>query len=403
MLTSTQSPNRRPALLSLAIGYFALGVSSLAVVGLGAPIGADLHVTPARVGLLVTVFAVTFAIAAPLAPEVVGRFDRKRTLLLGLGLLVVGGLLSAAAPDYGTLVATKVPAALGAAIFGPLSSASASLLVPPERRQAALAVVFGGMTVAAALGVPLTAFLSNAFGWRLALLLVAAMPLLAFVLVAWLVPPLPPGEHPSARDYLAVVRTPGVFAAVATTLLVMAAQFVVYAVIGTYLAARFDAGPTLVSAILLVFGSVGVVGNAVAGRVGGRLGGSRTVTITLIGLAVALAALVPVPRVVPAAMAVLAGWAFFGQLYQAPQQARLVTSRPDQRALVLAMNAAALYLGMSVGSLLGSTLLPVMGATWLPVVSLMLLALAGSTHLASARATEPATTPAPTTQQEKIA
>ncbi|WP_181804861.1 MFS transporter, partial [Streptomyces shenzhenensis] len=103
-----------PALLSLSLGYFSLGTISLAVVGLNGPIGDDLHVQPATVGILVTVFALTFAVCAPTAPIVLRRWNRKRVLLVGIGLLTVGAALGAVAPDYGFLTATRVLGAMGA-------------------------------------------------------------------------------------------------------------------------------------------------------------------------------------------------------------------------------------------------------------------------------------------------
>ncbi|MFI6600765.1 hypothetical protein ACIBHX_31340 [Nonomuraea sp. NPDC050536] len=68
----------RYSLLTLSLGYFAMGTLSLAVVGLGAPMGASLHVAPARIGYLVTVFALTFALAAPAAPYLLRRCSACR-------------------------------------------------------------------------------------------------------------------------------------------------------------------------------------------------------------------------------------------------------------------------------------------------------------------------------------
>ncbi|MBL6431968.1 MAG: MFS transporter [Alphaproteobacteria bacterium] len=45
-------------------------------------------------------------------------------------------------------MAGRIVSALGAAIFTPAATALASDLVPPHRKGAALAVIFGGMTVA---------------------------------------------------------------------------------------------------------------------------------------------------------------------------------------------------------------------------------------------------------------
>ncbi|WP_214413949.1 MFS transporter [Sphaerisporangium fuscum] len=382
-----------PALLTLALGYFTLGTVSLSVVGLITPIGTDLRVAPGQVGLLVTVFALTFAVVAPLAPAALNRMSRKRTLIVGLVLLTAGAALCATASGYAVLVAGRVIAALGAAVFGPAASAAGSLIVPPERRQQALATVFGGMTAATVLGVPLSTLLGDAFGWRPALLGGAVLAGLALVLVLLLVPALPAAEHPSLAAYREVLATPGAFATVGTTLLMMAAQFVVYGLAGAYLAQRFDASAALVSAALLANGIAGIVGNTAAPRIAQRLGPARTVATGLAGLAVAWAALLVAPATTVVILVLLALWGFANTLYHAPQQGRLVTLLPEHRALILALNASALYLGMSLGSLLGSTLLPAVGATWLPAFSLAVLAVAGVTHAVSARR---ATTPLPT-------
>ena len=383
-----------PALWALALGYFSFGTSSLAVVGLSAPISKDLHVTQAQVGLLVTVFAAAFALTAPLAPVVLGRLGRKTVLLTGLAVMAAGGLGAALAPNYGVLCVARVLTALGGAAFGPSASVAGSVLVSEERRARALATVFAGMTAATVLGVPLSTSLGNSLGWRWATVGISALTLLALALIAALVPVLERGEATTLRAFGPVARTPGVLPAISTTLTFMAAQFTVYGVAGAYLTDRFHATADQVALALMVFGIAGVAGNAVAGRVFERLGGPATIAVALAGFGTAFAALLILPPGFPAALAALAWWAAFSQLFQAPQQARLVALVPAQRGLGLALNASALYLGMSLGSLLGSTLLPSLGAAWLPAAGLVPLAAAAAAHWASGRHHSGTTAPA---------
>jgi DHA1 family inner membrane transport protein len=383
-----QPKSSAAALYTLSLGYFAMGTASLAVVGLSVPMGKDLHVDPASIGLLVTVFALVFAVAAPLAPIVLSRLDRKWTMVVGLSVLTVGAIISAVTPSYKVVVIARVIAALGAATFAPLASAAGSLIVAKERRQRALATVFAGMTIASVLGVPLATFLSGGLGWRPALLGVAGLCGVALVGVLLLVPRLSTGVRPTVSAYREVLGSRGAVATVGTTLLFMAAQFVVYGIAGVFLTQRFGATSSTISITLLAFGVLGVLGNATAGRVGDSVGGVRLVTIALAGLGTAYAALVVTPRFVAAGIVIFAFWAFFSQLYQAPQQSRLVTLLPNQRALILALNAAALYLGMSIGSLLGSSLLAEVGATALPGIGLLLVVAAGLAHTVSRRRTQ---------------
>ncbi|WP_256862125.1 MFS transporter [Microbispora sp. GKU 823] len=176
---------------------------------------------------------------------------------------------------------------------------------------------------------------------------------------------------------------------IATTLLVLTSQFTVYGVAGAYLDTRFGAGPGLVSLTLLVFGALGMVGIAAGARVYTRLGGGRTIALALAGLTATFLALAGVPALPAAGVAVFAFWAVFNTLFMAPQQARLVELLPEQRGILLALNASALYLGMSLGSLLGSGLLPALGGRWLPALALLPLALAAGARRLAAAALHP--------------
>jgi DHA1 family inner membrane transport protein len=391
-----------PALLALALGYFAFGTSSLALVGLSPSISGDLSVPAARVGLLVSVFALTFAVSTPVLPVLLGRLDRKHTLLLGLAVMSAGGVLSAVATSYAFLAVARVVTALGAAAYAPQASAAGSLIVPDSRRPRALATVFGGMTAAAVLGVPLATFLGNLQGWRWALTVVAGLTILALGLVAVTLPRVEAGEPPRAAGYRTVLGTPGAAATVLTTLLFMATQFTVYGVAAAYIADRFDASTSQTALVLLAFGVLGVIGNAVGSRVYRALGGPRTITLTLAGLAVAFLCLTATPAWIGAAGVLFAFWAFFSQLYQAPQQNRLIELLPEHRAIALALNASTMYLGVSLGSLLGGTLLTAVGARALTAVALLPLAGAVAAHVVSTRRTSgthvvAAPVPVPTT------
>ncbi len=161
-----QAAPKTLGLWSLSMAYFVMGTSSIAVVGLVNNMAADLQVSKPDVAVLITVFALTFALAAPLLQVAAGSLPRRSLLLGGLVVMASGCLLSALAPSYGGVVAARVLMALGAAAVGPVASGLGAGLVPPERQGHALAVVFGGMTLASVLGLPLTAWLGAQLGWR---------------------------------------------------------------------------------------------------------------------------------------------------------------------------------------------------------------------------------------------
>jgi len=161
--------------------------------------------------------------------------------------------------------------------------------------------------------------------------------------------------------------------ALLTTLLQMAGLFVVYAVLGSYLTGRFGSTPAWISATLLAFGVAGVLGNASVGLVAPRLGADRLLGLSLASSAVVAFLLLVAPRSAWVGLLLFAVWSVVANMFQAPQQARLIRLNPPARGLMLALNAAVLYLGISLGSGLGSALLPVLGAVSLAWPALLML------------------------------
>lgn len=236
----------RLRLLLLALGTFAIGTDSMVtgfyILGL---VARDLDISVPAVSQMVTVFALSYAVLAPVLATVAARWPRRRVLLTALTVFTLANALSAVAPNYAVLLATRVLAAAGAALYTPTANAVATTLVPPERRGRALATVLGGMTVATALGVPLGTYLGRT-DWRLTMWLVVALGAAAFLGLTLLLRDLPaPTAAPGLRTRLAPLRNRRVLAAASTTLVFFLAVNVVYIYLGT--AVRPATGGDLVS------------------------------------------------------------------------------------------------------------------------------------------------------------
>jgi predicted MFS family arabinose efflux permease len=144
-----------PALAALTAATFTLGVNGFVMAGVLPAVGRDLGVGVATAGQLVTVFGVVYAAAAPLVAPRAATGDRRIALVAAMGVFTAASAASALAPAFPVLVAARVLAAAAAAAVTPVAVAVARELVPAERAGRAVAGVFGGMTVALVLGVPL--------------------------------------------------------------------------------------------------------------------------------------------------------------------------------------------------------------------------------------------------------
>src|SRR6478735_7778156 len=153
-------------LLILAVGMFAMGTDSFVVAGILPNVAASLNTSVSLAGQMVTVYAFSFAVLAPVMAAVAGGWPRKLLLVSALGLFVAGNVITALALDLNTVLASRALAGLGAAMFAPTALGVATSIADPERRGRALSTVTAGLAGATALGAPIGTFIGGLGSWR---------------------------------------------------------------------------------------------------------------------------------------------------------------------------------------------------------------------------------------------
>lgn len=278
-----------PPLLALAIGAFGIGVTEFSPMGMLPLIASDLGVSIPAAGLLVSAYALGVLIGAPLMTLAFARAPR-RALLVGLmGIFTAGSVISALADGYAMLLAARIVTAFNHGAFFGIGSVVAAGLVPPERRAAAVAAMFSGLTVATIGGVPVAAWVGEALGWRAAFWGIAGIGAVAMLSLRLALPPLPVDGAPDIRAELRVVARPAVLGALALTVLGSSAMFTVFTYIVPILRIEAGADTSFVTAMLVTYG----VGLTLGNWAGGRLA-DRTVDGTIIASLVALVVLLGV-------------------------------------------------------------------------------------------------------------
>ena len=154
------------ALLALTISAFAIATTEFVIVGLVPTIANQLAISLPSAGLLVSIYALGVAVGAPVLTALTGRFPRKQLLVALMVLFTAGNVLAWQAPDYTTLVIARLLTGLAHGVFFSIGSTIATSLVPKEKAASAIAIMFGGLTVALVTGVPLGTFIGQHFGWR---------------------------------------------------------------------------------------------------------------------------------------------------------------------------------------------------------------------------------------------
>ena len=149
-IAETRPSSTRAALAFLFIGNVMIGSGVLAPAAMINSMTADLNVSTVAIGALIGWGAVILCIGAPAFGFFTNRVDRRTLLTASLVLYAVGHGVSVFAPDYTTLLVTRLLMISGAAIFTPQAASAVALLVPENRRAASVATVFMGWAVAGA-------------------------------------------------------------------------------------------------------------------------------------------------------------------------------------------------------------------------------------------------------------
>lgn len=192
-------------------------------------ISSGMGISVPEAGQLITAFAVSCCLGAPLFASLASRVERRLLLTVALGIFALGHAASALADSLGLLLGMRFLSAFGSAIFTPQAAATVSLLVPQAERGKAVGTIFLGWSIDSVLGLPLGHAIGAAWGWR------AAM---------W----------------------------VAMSVLQSSGMFVLFAYMAPYFKSVMGASDAMIGVTFACFGVAGVLGNMLAGPLGVAFG-----------------------------------------------------------------------------------------------------------------------------------
>lgn len=195
------TPRVAVQLAVLAAAAFMYVTAELAPVGALPAIADDLDVSVALVGTLVAGYALVAAVMTVPLVRWTAHWPRRRVLLVTLTTLTVAQTVSAVAPDFLVLGAGRVSAALTHGLMWSVIAPIGVRLVPPSHAGRATTAVYVGSALALVVGSPLTAAMSQLWGWRPAFAVIAVAAAAVTVAARLLIPLMPtaPGAVAESR------------------------------------------------------------------------------------------------------------------------------------------------------------------------------------------------------------
>ena len=250
----------------LTMGVFGILNTEMGVVGILPLIAETFRVTVPEAGWTVSVFALIVAISAPTLTLLFSGFDRKKIMLLALGVFTVSNVISMFATDFTiVLIARALPAFLHP-VYVSMAFSVAAASVSKEEAPKAVAKVFIGVSAGMVLGVPVTSFIASEFSFSMAMLFFAVVNLGVFVATLLFVPSLPVKERLSYGVQLRVLKKAVTWHSVIAVTLINGAMFGFFSFMADYLKVVTEVNYNVISTLLLVYGLANIVGNVLAGK-----------------------------------------------------------------------------------------------------------------------------------------
>jgi MFS transporter, DHA1 family, inner membrane transport protein len=260
----------------------------------------------------------------------------------------------ALAPNYGLLLAARLLMAACHGLFFGVAMVLATGLAPPGRQATALSLIMAGVNAATIAGIPLGAAIGNAYGWRTSFWIIAGLATLAGIVLAMLIPNMK-GERPAASDFGAELRAvlrPAVLICFALIAITLMGVFAFFTYIVPILTEAVGIPIAVVPWVLFAMGVAGFFGNIVAGWLADRY----PVGTMMLGLGMSAISLVIATQVIAnpwLSVPLLCLSNFFGFMFPAPVQARILKEIADAPNFGSTLISTAFQVGIASGAAIG--------------------------------------------------
>lgn len=358
-----------PVIYVFALTAFALGLAEFVPIGITNVMAEGLHISIEDAGMAVTFYALGATFSAPILSAFTEHWPRKHVMVATSLVFTAGSLIAALAGSLPVILAARFVAGLGHGLFLAVSSSTAARLAGSEKSGSAVAVVFGGFTLAMAIGVPLSTYLASIVPWRATLISIAVFGMLGSTgLILGMHDPLrkanETGIDSTFSRFQPLLNTKFLTGAL-VTVFAYAGSFAAYTYIAPMLLTVTKIDEATVGIFILMYGAFAALGNIIGGRITDKLGINQACTVVIVGiLGVAIGIRIFIESAIPMGVLV-ALLGFFSYAAVPALQARLLgiaeSEAPHAHGIAAGLNIAGFNFGIALGSMAGNITIPQLG------------------------------------------
>ena len=250
----------------LTAGVFGIINTEMGVIGILPLIAEHFHVTVPEAGWTVSIFALVVAISAPIMPLLFSGINRKKVMLLALGVFTLSNIISMLTSNFTLLLITRALPAFLHPVYVSMAFTVAAASVSKEKAPKAVAKVFIGVSAGMVLGVPVTSYIASEVSFTMGMMFFTVVNALVFVATILFIPSMPVKEKLSYGTQLNVLKKKIIWYSIIAVTLINGALFGFFSYMSDYLRTVTEVSYSVISVLLLIYGLANIIGNVIAGK-----------------------------------------------------------------------------------------------------------------------------------------
>lgn len=174
----------------LALTQFTVVLDFMVMSPLGDMLMKSMSLSTVQFGIAVFSYAFSAGVSGFLTAGFADSFDRKKLLLFFYIGFILGTLFCGLADTYPLLIAARIITGLFGGVIGSISMAIVSDLFLLEKRGRVMGFLQMGFGASQVLGIPISLYIANRWGWQSPFLMIVGLALVIFLLIVFKLKPI---------------------------------------------------------------------------------------------------------------------------------------------------------------------------------------------------------------------
>ncbi len=170
-------------ILIIALTQFSVVLDFMVMSPLGDMMMKSMNLTPSQFGLAVSAYAISAGLSGLLTAGFADRFDRKKLYLFFYVGFIAGTFLCGMVHTYPQLIAARIFTGLFGGVIGSIAMAIITDLFDLHHRGRVMGFIQMGFGASQVLGIPISLYIANHWGWQMPFMMVGALGIVIAVLI----------------------------------------------------------------------------------------------------------------------------------------------------------------------------------------------------------------------------